>query len=111
MHPFFLIPGPPNLGLSRQGIHLPQSSSLHVSHFPQRFGLGGENFPEVFFGPKSKTVGTAPIQLKFLVMSIIHNILLIQNCTEDPSKKQFEFNHQGLTCLWSAPIKSKLKQA
>lgn len=33
---FFLMPGPPNLGLSRQFLHEPQSFERHAEHAPQR---------------------------------------------------------------------------
>jgi len=45
MHLCFLIKGPPNLGLSKQYMHLPQSSARHVAHFPQLHTF----FPTVTF--------------------------------------------------------------
>ena len=36
MHFCLFVPGPPNLGLSKQFLHLPQSSFLQPVHTPHR---------------------------------------------------------------------------
>eukprot|EP00966_Prymnesium_polylepis_P027174 628504-Prymnesium_polylepis.1 len=36
VHACFRLPGPPNLGLSTQFLHSPQSSALHAAHTPHR---------------------------------------------------------------------------
>ena len=39
MHGFFFFPGPPNLGLSKQNLHAPQSSARHPVHSPHLLRL------------------------------------------------------------------------